>query len=102
MRLTAPIGTPRNLTGAPSLRPLREVSKYSTYSRLLAKNLDELKSMMPATSRTAPLTMKAPTTVGFAFLLMVLVVGFCGGLVWRRGLVLHGLVASTCKELAHD
>ena len=67
---TVPIGTPWKSTAAPTRKPCRSPGKYMTTRSMLAKNLPDPKTRMPATANTKAPTTKPPMTAGLACLLM--------------------------------
>src|SRR6184192_3201613 len=64
--VTVPIGTPRNLTGAPLSRPLTEPSKYTTNRCVCRKNLPEPIVAITVTARARPPSTNDPTSKGLA------------------------------------
>ena len=69
-RLTEPIVTPRNFTGAPSSSPFSELSKYAIISFVRENSFDEPNSSKPITPSATPTTMNSPMEVVLIFLLI--------------------------------
>src|SRR5262249_30626656 len=69
IEVTDPTWTPRNLTGAPTLRPFTDPEKMATNCSVRRNILPEPKMTRPASASAMAPTTKTPISVGLARLL---------------------------------
>src|SRR5262245_30044665 len=96
-RVTAPIFTPRKVTGDPTSRPLSDdCEKNRTACSRWVKNLPPPKAMTPAIASTIAPTTKPPMSLGLVFL----AIRFAASLFLRLRLIRHVAQFAPQEEVA--